>query len=149
VSAFTSSVARAFAQWVLDGACTKHLTGDASLLTDLRTIDNPYTIHTPNHQTICNQEGTAMLRLPNNQVIRLNHVGVVRDFNVNLISVTKLTDNGATVIYNKDCAMINLRGGETIKVPRVHNLWELTSTQGRRSNSNATAANVNVDDNDE
>jgi hypothetical protein len=155
VSAFTSSTARGSAQWVLDGACTKHLTGDASLLTDLHRIDKAYTIHTPNHQTLCDREGTAILHLPNNQIIRLNHVGFVKEFQVNLMSVTKLTDNGATVTYNKDCASIVWHGGSTITVPRVHNLWELTSyaraatnTPRQRSNNASAAAHVRVDDDD-
>jgi hypothetical protein len=53
--------------------------------------------------------------------------------------------------------MIAWRGGNTIEVPRVRNLWELTShtkptanTQRHRShNSNSTAANVRVDDDDD
>ena len=66
--------------------------------------------------------------------IKLNDVVVVPSFKVNLMSVVKMLDKGATVIYEKDKATVvhggkvRVDGGEVaFTVPRQGNLFVLTS----------------------
>ena len=59
----------------------------------------------------------------------LNDVAYISEFSANLISVSKIVDRGATVVYHRDNATINNRAGDVlITVPRrINNLYTIRS----------------------
>lgn len=113
-------------EWVLDGAASKHYTGNKDLLEDVKKLSTPLFTRTANSKAKYSEIGNATVRVQGKN-IQLKDVAYVPGFGVNLMSVTKIVDTGARVIYEKSRAIVEKKGKEMFTVPRVQDLYITTS----------------------
>lgn len=74
--------------WVIDSGATDHMCGPNITLSNQKVLTKPIIVHLPNSQiTTVNCIGNYKI----NNNLTLYNVSKITDFNVNLISVTKLT----------------------------------------------------------
>lgn len=75
-------------EWIIDSGATYHMCGPHIQLSNIRALPHPITVHMPNSSIVTVHEfGTFTL----NENLTLYPVLKILNFNVNLISVTKLT----------------------------------------------------------
>jgi hypothetical protein len=103
---------------ILDSGASDHYFSVITLMTHLRTIHPPRTLQSANGTSICDQVGEVVLRIDNDHTLTLTDVGYVPDFYVNLISVSKIVQTGADVIYKRNEAQIIRNGVIDIIFPR-------------------------------
>lgn len=110
-------------QWVLDGGASRHYTGNKELLHDIRKLDKPITTVTANGKSQFRLVGKVSMKTKGKTLL-LNDVAYVPGFDVNLMSVTKIVDSGANVLYTKKKAEIQRKNGSAmLSIPRVGDLF--------------------------
>ena len=115
--------------FLLDTGSTKHMCKDASLMSGLKEVD-PITVRVASNQTICFNE-VGEVQLPCQGVgaseggcgVKLSGVLYGEHLAANLISVAKLVDAGAVVQFQKDKALIMVKGVVVSRAPRKGMLW--------------------------
>lgn len=104
-------------QWCLDSGATSHMCHDKKKFSDLNT-DNKCDVHTATKRFV-ESGGTGdvelKVKLKDSKVndIKLKNTLLVPRFRNNLLSVSRMTDNGYTVIFKKNCAFVNRQDGST------------------------------------
>jgi hypothetical protein len=121
-------------EWVLDGACSRHVTGNSRLLHNTYKLNPPIRFITANGESISKLAGTATVNV-GGTIIVLNDVAYVPNFSVNLISVAKIVDRGASVTYGLTRATVKRNGLVKYTVPRRNDLYIVQSTPDSLSSS--------------
>lgn len=105
-----------FNSFIVDSGATAHYVCNKDLLFDRYTPDNSLSVSTANNSQVpVASLGKALLYGEGSTSIHLNNVRYVPRFNCNLLSVSKLTDNGASVIFTKDGCHVE-KDGTTVLV---------------------------------
>jgi hypothetical protein len=132
--------------YILDAGATSHFINDLSALYDVVKLDQSKFVTVANNQKVqINQIGKMKLKGNNGAVITLTDVRYVPTFTTNLISVARLTKNGATVLYNKEKAVVTAKDGVVLLTARCVN--ELYYIKGPGVNtSQSDSANRVSDD---
>ena len=101
--------------WAIDSGATSHMTGDRSLLTNLRTIPTKKVELADGRHLEYNECGTLALRVASNgkrtRKLTLSEVKVIPGLEVNLISVRRLVEKGCTVQFK-----LNKKGQNQVEI---------------------------------
>lgn len=109
-------------QWCLDSGATSHMCHDEKKFYELNT-DKKCNVHTATEH-IVESHGTGDVKmkvtLKDSKVndIKLKETILVPRFKNNLLSVSRMTDNGYTVTFKKNCAFVNRHDGSTALVAK-------------------------------
>ena len=131
------------ARWIVDTGATKHITADASLLTNLRPPDGT-TVTFGNGGTATPAAiGDAYIELSTGTVIKLTDVLHVPTAADNLMSVAHASKGGATFTFDADTCRIAM-GSETLAVVPAaeHNVYYLSGTPLTDTPSRVTLAHA-------
>jgi hypothetical protein len=107
---------------ILDSAATEHYVCNIDMMCDVTTLTPGVQVLTANGWSTCTQTGNVKLSIDGENVMLLTNVFYMPEFTVNLLSVPRLTANGAVVNFTADDATINKKHAPVIEVPRVKNL---------------------------
>jgi hypothetical protein len=127
VSAAFHTSSSSSTDWIIDGAATDHYCSNLTLMHDIITLSTPRSIITANGTSTCNMIGKVTINIGDHRMV-LQDVLYVPDFQVNLMSVYKITLTGADVIYTSDNAYIKRHGRVEVIFPRQHNMYLLSTT---------------------
>ena len=132
------------ARWILDSGATDHYTCNLSLLHDIVTLSTPHTIYSANGVSTCTTIGKATITINDTDSFTLSKVYYLPDFHHNLISVARVTDNGADIVYNHKSAIITSDGQFDIHFPRVDNLYVFTAAASTALVSSSSTSQTHV-----
>ena len=119
------------AAWILDAGATCHHTGDRSLLHNVRKLQRPRKTRTPNGESMITEVGDAVVCV-GDTTMTLADVLFVPGFQVNLVSVSQLTDNGCVVTYGQEDAEVVWKKETLLRVPREQRLYIIRAQRVRR-----------------
>ncbi|VFQ67758.1 unnamed protein product [Cuscuta campestris] len=109
--------------WYLDSGCSRHMTGDASLLSNLIPYDGPsVTFGGSNDFGLSKGLGNLVYKGPTIQA-----VSYVEGLNYNLLSISQFCDKGYSLEFYKDMASLkNISTNEVILTgKRIRNIYEV------------------------
>ncbi|VFQ77886.1 unnamed protein product [Cuscuta campestris] len=109
--------------WYLDNGCSRHMTGDASLLSNLIPYDGPrFTFGGSNDFGLTKGLGNLVYK-----GLTIQAVSYVEGLNYNLLSISQFCDKGYSLEFYKD--MASLKNISTNKViltgKRIRNIYEV------------------------
>ncbi|VFQ88808.1 unnamed protein product [Cuscuta campestris] len=109
--------------WYLDSGCSRHMTGDASLLSNLIPYDGP-------RVTFGGSNDFGLTKGPGNLVYKgltIHVVSYVEGLNYNLLSISQFCDKGYSLKFCKDMASLkNISTNEVILTgKRIRNIYEV------------------------
>ncbi|VFQ95845.1 unnamed protein product [Cuscuta campestris] len=109
--------------WYLDSGCSRHMTGDASLLSNLIPYDGP-------RVTFGGSNDFGLTKGPGNLVYKgltIQAVSYVEGLNYNLLSISQFCDKGYSLEFCKDMASLkNISTNEVILTgKRIRNIYEV------------------------
>lgn len=115
---------RQFEGWIIDSGCTRHMTGDRSLLDDMRKCQEVVTLADGHNLSVC-ARGSGRFTAKNGHGkgtdVRLKDVFYVAGLRKNILSVSRMVDEGYTVCFEpegckickgKDVILVGERRGE-------------------------------------
>ena len=117
--------------WIVDSGATCHMCNDRSLLVNLRPLSIPQEVTLGDGSSLEGPaEGTvkldAILPSGNTQKCSLENVLFVPKLSYSLLSVSKASECGKTMKFNKSgCQILNQRGKTVASATRVGNLYYL------------------------
>ena len=123
--------------WILDSGATDHYVSDLSLLTDVKNVDPPRTVITANGQSTCTYKGSTTITPLNQSSFTLMNVLYVPNFHVNLVSVAKISDTGAYIVFKKTHAYIMRDDEIRVTFTRHGDVWILPSMTSTSSSSSS------------
>jgi Reverse transcriptase (RNA-dependent DNA polymerase)/gag-polypeptide of LTR copia-type/GAG-pre-integrase domain/Integrase core domain len=101
---YAANNGQSYYDWIIDSGCTSHYCNNISLLRNIRDDDSIVTC--ANNQTISiNKIGEVIMENDHASILLLN-VKYNAEFAHNLISIPKLVENGATVLFEDNQAII-------------------------------------------
>ena len=112
--------------WVVDSGATRHVTNDACRLSNEQKLDIPIQATCANKETIhMDMVGNVKLQQHKNDSmnITLSNVALSTNCPANIISVSKLTDAGAEVLFNKEKVVVTKNGKYIMEGTRQGNLY--------------------------
>jgi hypothetical protein len=131
-------------QWILDSGCTSHYTNDILALQNIQEMSSPVIVGVANNQTVsANKSGEAIIN--GAAKIRLIDVKYTKDFSNNLLSVSKLIDHGAQVVFASDKATIAYNGVLAATAKRVGNLYYVDSNINIHDTAHISCEQVSVE----
>lgn len=109
-------------QWCLDSGATSHMCHDKRKFSELDTR-NKCDVHTATEHFVESRgigDVKVKVQLKDSRLndIKLKDTLLVPRFRNNLLSVSRMTDNGYTVIFKKDCAFVNRHDGSTALIAK-------------------------------
>jgi hypothetical protein len=113
--------------WILDGGATDHYCSSLTLMHDIISLSTPRSIITANGTSSCNIMGKVNIDIDDCHRMTLHDVLYVPDFKVNLMSVFRITQTGADVIYTAEKANIMRNSKTEVTFPRQRNMYMLSS----------------------
>lgn len=117
--------------WFLDSGATSHMTNDSSLLEDVRKSNTAVGLADGNRIT-AEGVGTGRFRLLNENdrhiIVKLRQVFHVPALAANLLSISRLTDEGCSVMFTKTECKVQKNGSTLFYAERVGNLYRLKGT---------------------
>ena len=129
---------QSYCDWIIDSGCTSHYCNDINLLRDIRDDDSVVTC--ANNQTISiNKIGEVIMENCNTS-IRLLDVKFNAEFAHNLISIPRLVENGATVLFEENQAIIR-NNDFIIRGIKRDGLYYLKNCKSKNQNEKALLAN--------
>jgi len=109
-------------QWRLDSGATSHMCHEETKFCELDTNKMCDVFTATEHSVESRGVGDIKMkvRLNDNKLndIKLKGAMLVPHFKSNLLSVSRMTDNGYTVTFKKDCAFVNRPNGSTALVAK-------------------------------
>ncbi|VFQ97336.1 unnamed protein product [Cuscuta campestris] len=109
--------------WYLDSGCSRHMTGDASLLSNLIPYDGPrVTFGGSNDFGLTKGLGNLVYK-----GLTIQAVSYVEGLNYNLLSISRFCDKGYSLEFCKDMASLkNISTNEVILIgKRIRNIYEV------------------------
>jgi len=114
-----------YRNWIMDTGATSHMTGDPSLLYDIKDII-PIKVLTASGHTYINKSGTALIRGPKGKIHKLLNVHLNSDINTpNLFSVASAIKNNPTmeIQFNSDECTMSINSKILISGPKKRSLY--------------------------
>ena len=105
--------------WYLDSGCSRHMTGNKSLLNDIKKV-------TAGSVTFGDSSKGSIIGIGNigNEHFKIANVQLVTGLKYNLLSISQLCDNGFKVIfYPTHCSILNKDGKLVLTCPRSKNVY--------------------------
>ena len=108
--------------WIVDSGATNHVCSSLQLLDSWRDLaEGDYTMIVGTVDAVSARAvGVSSLSLINNSYLNLNDVLFIPGFRINLISVSKLLDDGYSVSFNSKLVIIGING-LTICIRNIEN----------------------------
>jgi hypothetical protein len=123
--------------WIIDSGCSQHLTGDESLFNSLSMFDTssrPILKLANNKYLRAYGKGTIVLTTDSNQYVTLTNVLYVKEAAFNLISVSRLTEQGCNVLFNADrCVILDSSQQQLMQATRQGNIYAMKILPGSHS----------------
>lgn len=97
-------------KWVLDSGCTSHMTYQQNLFKSMESSSRKLNFATEDHTAEIKGTGTVSFTTKNGDGIALTHLLntlYVPSLSINLMSVSKMTDAGCSVLFTKHKATVN------------------------------------------
>ena len=86
--------------WYLDSGASNHVTGNRSLLVDVKPTEHNRVVHTAGGQSLpVKGTGSVVIKLPNGEIKAIGNILYVPGLTKNLFSVGSITDKGLTVLF--------------------------------------------------
>ena len=119
--------------WVIDSGATHHLTGNRSILSNMRKLQSPVTFGTANQvQVTADAEGSIECKGPSGNKFVINNVHHIKNGRLNILSLSTLLHRGWDVDFKSNA----IKGhGQHFTMSQVEGLWTVTiqrSTKGDR-----------------
>ena len=105
--------------WYLDSGCSRHMTGNKSLLNDIKKV-------TAGVVTFGDSSKGNIIGIGDigNEHFKIANVQLVTGLKYNLLSISQLCDNGYKVIfYPSHCSILNKDGKLVLTCPRSKNVY--------------------------
>ncbi len=83
----------------MDSGCTRFFTYNENIVHDMHTLNTPINVTTANGLSTFDRTGTVKLKI-DREKLHMDNVAYVPQFNTNLMSVSKLTDLGYTLMFD-------------------------------------------------
>jgi hypothetical protein len=127
--------------WIIDSAATRHLTNDKKLISNTKKLQTPIRVVVANGEKVKLSElGDIHLKPKkdndDNETLtssfKLSNVAYAPSFKSNLMSVAKIVDTGAEVLFKKNEAIVFKQNQQIFIAPRVGDLFilnQVTSTE--------------------
>jgi len=136
--------------WILDSGCTAHLCGSKDLF-EWVDESNKGKLNLAN-RTSTDVEGSGAVRVPitcseGRKIIELQNTLLVPDLRDNLISVSRITDKGNTVTFQRESAVIKDQNGVVkMRAMRQGDLYLIPDTDdvGYAGVSHVSSMNLNI-----
>lgn len=111
-------------RWILDSGCTSHFAQNVNLLRKVKDLPCPTTVNVANQSTVeVTQGGKSLLKGEGGKMITIEEVKHAPQFSDNLLSVSRLVNNGATVTFTSKEAVVEKDGEPLFRGTRVGNLY--------------------------
>ena len=132
----------AMSERVLDTGATRHFTCDRSVLFDTEILSSPGIVESTNGRSSFSVVGKVNLII-NNVSYMLNDVAYVKDFKTNLISVSRMTERGFTVMYDDKEAVIRRKSTEKVMftIPKRGKLYIYSADRTYTADDNEQSSN--------
>lgn len=132
--------------WILDSGCTRHMTNNSALLTDVTSLDIPVRVHLANGEVEeASAQGNVSLKVKvsnDTRTVILYNVLLIESLAFNLISVRKAVEKNFNVIFNKNCATILNSDEEVLcSFRKFNNLFHLNGIAEPTESVNMTISN--------
>lgn len=86
--------------WYLDSRASNHVTGNRSLLVDVKPAEHNRIVHTVGGQSLpVKGIGSVVIQLPNGEIKAIGNIMYVPGLTKNLFSVGSITDKGLTILF--------------------------------------------------
>ena len=132
-------------EYILDSGATSHYINDLSVLHDIINLSQPKSVTVANNEKVTiTKIGTMKLPGDNGVNILLKDARYVPSFTTNLVSVSRLTKNGAHVMFTKDVARL-VKDGQTLLTAKRHGELYYINYKGRSSADGDRANKVSDD----
>nr|QHA33696.1 Gag-Pol polyprotein [Atrato Retro-like virus] len=116
--------------WFFDSGCVKHLTNNRSILNDAKEVSGSIYAANKGKMSIMAEGSTNIKPTCSDKVLEVKNVDFVPELAVNLLSVSKITDKGHTVIFKqKGCKVVNPEGKVIATGGRENDLYKLHQNQ--------------------
>jgi ribosomal protein L12E/L44/L45/RPP1/RPP2 len=133
--------------WIVDTGATRHITNSKLGMNNIKKLNSPIELTVANNEKVLLSEvGSAVVKVSNGQAgstgtgtgdgtIKLNEVSYAPTFKSNLMSVAKMVDTGAEVLFTKDKAVVTKNGKVLLEIPRQGNLFVINPQPINQSTS--------------
>ena len=93
--------------WILDSGCSRHMTGDRALLSNVVEKAGPVLTFGDNSKGLT--QGYGSLQAGN---VIIDNISVVQGLQHNLLSISQLCNKGYSVLFDKErCQMLHKKNG--------------------------------------
>jgi hypothetical protein len=117
-------------RWIIDSGASEHMTGDESLLFDIKALDSTIRIATAGSGTLeAPSIGSTSLLNQRKEKVTLGKVMFVRGLGFNLISVPGLTPLGADVRFKDSLCRVLLNNVEVLRARLQDKAYIVEATQ--------------------
>ena len=107
-------VKREKVMWILDSGCSRHMTGEESLLTDVVKKAGPLVTFGDDSKGFTTGYGDMIIGN-----VTIKHISLVDGLKHNLLSISQFCDKGFTVQFQKEQCLISNRKDEKLKLRGV------------------------------
>lgn len=122
-------------EYILDSGATSHYINDLNVLDDVVNMAAPKSVMVANSEKVSiSMMGTLTLVGDYGNTITLKEARYVPTFTTNLVSVSKLTNGGATVTFGKDEAKLVKDGKTLLTAKRAGELYYVDVRRGDSAN---------------
>src|ERR1044071_32737 len=125
--------------WIVDSGAFGHMTGDLSLLFDIKNIHGGYVAFAGNIGGYITKEGSM-----SNGIVSFEKISFVKQIDHNLLSVSQICDKKFTVFFDDNACFILKPGFKIpkewvmISAPRVNNLYVLDMSRAMTAKGQVT-----------
>ena len=122
--------------WMVDTGASHHMTGDASLLSNLQTLGTPMNFSTIDFSSAATAVGSVPCVTPSGKAFDIHGVHFVPNGKVNILSAKRLFRRGWTPIFSEHGGKI-IGNGEVYEMREAEDLW---TVEIRRQSSQSAQA---------
>ena len=111
--------------WLIDSGCSRHMTGNKNLLTNIRSVHTNVSV-ADGRIVKCKLQGDIKVITQDNKDIIIQNVLFVPTLIKNLLSVSTLEEKGTSVMFkNHICTIINKQNEIVCKGKKINNTYRI------------------------
>ena len=124
--------------WVIDSGATHHLTGNRSILSNIRKLHYPVTFGTANQEQVtADAEGSVYCRSSSGVTFAINNVNHIKNGRLNILSLSTLLQRGWEVDFRSN----EMKGhGQQFSMRQIEGLWTVTIQRSTKKGPGAVLA---------